>query len=132
MIAFFMNLIGNLFAIKKFQLANNLAKSEAITSLRHALRLTINHIQDTRIGEFGDFGFSDVESRDLSDAWSRVARAIRPFDRNLAQTFEDKSDYWLNPDGFFREIHEGVREINFRIRITEVLIELDRIESEGF
>jgi hypothetical protein len=131
MFEYIMGLVGALFSIKKFQLASNQAKSEAISSLRHALRLTTRHIQETRVGEFGEIGFNDVESRELSDAWSRVACAIRPFNRSLAKTFEDKSDYWLNPDGFRNDIQEGRRRFNYRMRITEVLTELGRIENGG-
>lgn len=127
---FFMNLIGNLFGIASFLLSSKQAKSEVISSLKNALRLTDKHIKDTREGEFGD-NFTDVESKELSEAWSRVAGAIRPFDKHLAQTFEDKSDYWIDPYGFQRDIQDGTRRFNYKFRLKEVRKELLRIENEG-
>jgi hypothetical protein len=131
MVEFFMSLIGNLFGIASFQLASKQAKSEVISSLKNALRLTDKHIEDTRQGEFGDIEFNDVESKELSSAWSRVAEAIRPFDNGLAQTFEDKSDYWINPQGFRNDIQNGKRRFNYRFRLSAVKAELERIENNG-
>ncbi len=128
---FFMSLIGNLFGIASFRLASKQAKSKVISSLKNALRLTDKHIEDTRQGEFGDIEFSDVESKELSAAWSKVAEAIRPFDDGLAQTFEDKSDYWINPHGFRSDIQNGKRRFNYRFRLSEVKAELERIENNG-
>jgi hypothetical protein len=66
MIEFFMGLIGNFFGLASFQLASQQAKSEAISSLKNAVRLTAKHIEDTRTGKFGKKGFRDVESKELS------------------------------------------------------------------
>lgn len=131
MIEFFMGLIGNFFGLASFQLASQQAKSEAISSLKNAVRLTAKHIEDTRTGKFGKKGFRDVESKELSGAWSRVAQAIRPFDRRLASTFEDKSDYWINPYGFWQEIQNEERSYDYGFRLKEVKKELERIENEG-
>jgi hypothetical protein len=131
MIEFLISLIGNFFGIASFKLASKQAKSEVISSLKNALRLTNKHIEDTRQGEFGDIEFSDVHSKELSAAWSRVALAIRPFDNGLAQTFEEKSDYWINPHGFKKDIQNGKRRFNYRFRLSEVKIELERIENKG-
>jgi hypothetical protein len=131
MLEFFMSLIGNLFGIASFQLANKQAKSEVISSLKNALRLTDKHIEDTREGEFGDIEFSDVESKELSTAWSKVAEAIRPFDSGLAQTFENKSDYWINPNGFRKDIQSGKRRFDCRFRLSAVKIELAKIENKS-
>ncbi len=132
MIEFFMGLIGNLFGIASFQLAENQAKSEAVSSLRHALRLTEKHIEDTRRGKVGKKGFVDVKSKELSGAWSRVAQAIRPFDSGLARTFEDKSDYWINPYGFWQDIQNGERSYDYGMRLKQVKKELVRIENGEF
>ena len=129
MVEFFLGLVGNFFGIASFNLANKQAKSEVISSLRHAIRLTESHINKTRIGEFGAIGFSDMESHELADAWSRVANAIRPFDRKLARTFEDKSDYWINPHGFRHDIQNGERKLQYGIMLVEVKKELDKIEN---
>lgn len=126
MIDFFMSLVGNLFGIASFRLASLQARSEVISSLRNALRLTDKHIGETRVDDF-----TDIESKELSQAWSDVARVIRPFDKGLAQTFEDKSDYWINPNGFRIDIQEGKRRFNYRFRLTEVRRELERIERNG-
>jgi hypothetical protein len=131
MLDFLMSSIGNFFGIASFKLASNQAKSEVISSLKNALRLTEKHIEDTRQGEFGDIEFSDVYSKELSEAWSRVAKAIRPFDNGLAQTFEEKSDYWINPNGFRNDIQNGKRRFNYKFRLYEVKTELARIENKG-
>jgi hypothetical protein len=89
-------------------------KSEVISTIRNALRATKKHIQENRSNEFGDEDFSDVDSKELSDMWSKAAQAIRPSDPGLAAIFEEKSDYWTNPTGFRREIQEGQRRFNFR------------------
>jgi hypothetical protein len=132
MMEFFMGLIGNLFGIASFQLATHQAKSEVISSLKNAIRLTEKHIEDTRKGKFGKKGFQDVESKELSGAWSRVAQAIRPFDRVIARTFEDKSDYWINPHGFWQDIQNGDRSYDYGFRLKEVKNELERIENGRF
>jgi hypothetical protein len=129
MIEFFMGLIGNLFGIASFRLSSLQAKSEVISSIKNAIRLTEKHIKDTRTGKFGKKRFYDVESRELSGAWSRVAQAIRPFDSELARTFEDKSDYWINPYGFWQDIQNGERSYNDGIRLKAVKKELERIEK---
>ena len=129
MMELFIGLIGNLFGIASFQLAENQAKSEVISSLRNALRLTEQHIKDTRTGKLGKKRFYDVESRELSNAWSRVAQAIRPFDGGLARTFEDKSDYWINPSGFWQDIQNGERSYDYGMRLKQVKKELVRIEN---
>lgn len=131
MVEFFMSLIGNLFGIASFQLASKQAKSKVISSLKDALRLTNKHIEETRQGDFGDIEFSDVQSKELSAAWSTVAEAIRPFDIGLAQTFEEKSDYWINPHGFRNDIQSGKRRFNYRFRLSEVKTELAKIENKG-
>lgn len=120
MFFYFTNLISTLFARESFILANNIAKSEAISALRNAIRLTEYHIRHTRIGEFGEEGFSDFESKELANAWANVAKTIRPFDKSLAESFEVKSDYWINPHGFQREIAEGKRIFDGSIRLSEV------------
>ena len=131
MFEYLIGLVGAVFAIKKFQLANRQARSEVISSLRDAIRLTIRHIQETREGEFAEEGFSDFESRELATAWSRAALAIRPFNRRLANTFEQKSDYWTNPTGFRHDIEDGRRRFDYMFRLSVVIGELNRIEHGG-
>jgi hypothetical protein len=131
MIEYFFSLIGNIISISSFNLANDQAKSEVISSLRMALRLTESHINNTRVGEFGGEEFTDKDSSELVAAWSRVAQATRPFDSGLARIFEDKSDYWTNPSGFHRDIIDGRRIFNGAIRIQSINEELNRIESRG-
>lgn len=131
MVEYLIGLIAILLGNASFKLANKQAKSEVISSLKNALRLTEKHISETRTGEFGEIGFSDVESRELSSAWSRVAATIRPFDDSFANTLEEKSDYWLNPDGFHQDIQDGTRRFNYKFRLLEVKTELNKIEKAG-
>lgn len=131
MLDFFMSLIGNVLGAASFSLASRQAKSHVISTLRNAIRLTDKHIADTRTDEFAGEDFIDVESTELSEAWSKVAAAIRPYDQQTAQTFEDKSDYWLNPYGFREDVRDGKRRFNYRFRLDEVKKDLIRIENGG-
>lgn len=104
-------------------------KSEIISTLRSALRDTKLHIENTRTNDFGADNFNEVASTDLSDKWSRVAEIIRPLDGRLAYIFEDKSDYWSNPQGFRLSIQDENRRFSYRIRLEEVEQELIKLEK---
>ena len=90
-------------------------KSEVVSKLKAAIRLTEKHISETSKGEY-----DDVESEKLSKKWSEVAEAIRPFNDDLARVFEEKSDYWAYPLGFRKDLQSGKRRRDFRLRLTVV------------
>jgi hypothetical protein len=128
MIDYFFGGFGAYFSGKSYQLAQQQLKSKVISSLRNAIRLTNKHIQDNRNGEFGEVNFSDVDSKELVNAWSLAAEAIRPISSDWAKVFEQKSDYWTSPVGFRQDIQNQTRRFDFRFRLSEVekkLIELE-------
>ena len=128
MIDYFFGGFGAYFSGKSYQLAKQQVKSKAISSLRNAIRQTNKHIQDNRQGDFGGENFSDTDSKDLVNAWSLAAEAIRPISPDWANVFEQKSDYWSSPVGFRQDIQNHNRRFDFRFRLSEVekkLIELE-------
>jgi hypothetical protein len=126
MLSNFLSFVSTFCEGQSFLLSSKQAKSQVISSLKNALRLTYKHINETRQGEPDNY--TDKESKELSDAWSKVAMVIRPFDSYLAQIFEEKSDYWINPYGFREEIQNGERRFNYKFRLEEVEKELVLIE----
>ncbi len=130
MIEFFMGMIGVFLAAGAFIQSSLQARSEVISSLKAALRLTKAHIEKNSKVQIIDSKLIDLESEKVADAWSRVAKAIRPFDENLAKIFESKSDYWTNPEGFLREIQNGSRSYDDRMLLTNVENQLLKIEKE--
>jgi hypothetical protein len=130
MIEHLFGFFGAFYSGKSYQLAEKQVKSEAISSLRNALRQTDHHIKSTRQGEFGGKNFSDSDSAELVSAWSLAAEAIRPISPDWARVFEEKSDYWKSPVGFRMDIQNHQRRFDFRIRLTEVVKILDELESK--
>jgi hypothetical protein len=124
MIDHFLNLLGPFFQSMESRHVKFKDKSDAISALKDALRMTKQHISETRVEDFGD-----AESRVLSELWSKAARLIRPFDPIFAGALEDKSDYWVNPQMFKREIEERSRAFNYRFRIHEVEKRINEIEQ---
>lgn len=121
-------LIGTLEAFlrgKEFIQDQRAEKSKIISLIRAALRETKKHIEETRVGDYGD-----VESENLAAKWSKAAEAIRPFNPRTAQTFEDKSDYWTNPHGFTHDIQSGQRRFDDLFRIEAVEKTLKQLETK--
>lgn len=131
MIELFLGGLALLYAVKSFQNESRKDKSRVYSAFRKAYKMTRKHIETTRQGEFGDNDFSDIDSDELANAWAEAAEAIRPYNPSLAQTFDDKSDYWRSPWGFHREIQEGTRRFNYKFRLDEVEKELLKMEKEG-
>ena len=123
MIEFFTGLLGPFLQATEQSHARLKERSEALSALKEALRLTKKHVAETR----EDFG--DIESRELAEKWSKAANLVRPFDAKLAKSLEHKSDYWTLPYEFKRQIQDGERRFDFRFRISEVEKRIREIEN---
>lgn len=97
-------------------------------SIKTAFRETIKHIDKTRKGEDG----LDVSSEKLRDLWWEASGAIRPIYPDLARTFEDKSDYWTDPERFKEQIQTGERRFNYKFRLNEVERQIKALERKWF
>jgi hypothetical protein len=93
-------------------------KSEAISLIRDAIRYTEKFVDDNDVNS--EDNYTDKESTILADKWSKAAVAIRPFDNEAAQVFENKSDYWMNPYGFMNDLRDGTRRRDMRIGLENV------------
>lgn len=129
MIEFFMSLIGHFLTLKGNDLQERQAKSIAISALRNAVRLTLSHIEETRVSQFEDPESADVASKEIAAAWSRAAETVRLFNKGMADTLEDKSDFWTNPDRFRKDILSGTRRNSDRMRLENVIQELDEFQN---
>jgi len=79
----------------------------------YALKQTQSHINSTRANG------RDKSSPTLSNIWQRASKQIKTVSniriKNLAETIEEKSKYWADPDGY-----DTMQFENFQMRISEV------------
>lgn len=114
MLEFFISLIGTIFQGKEYVDNYKVRKSEAESALLEAFRFTKKHISETRND------YEDAESKELSQKWANVANKIRPFNEDTANILEMKADYWLNPEGFKKDIQDGKTRFDYRFRLIEI------------
>lgn len=122
--------VRTLISGKDFKIKQLERKSVAISKLRHAIRMTKQHIDDFPSNEFRGEWISESASKELSKLWSEAAMAIRPINSNTAFILEEKSDYWVNPKKFRQDAIDYTVRIDMRMRLEEVEQVLNQLESK--
>jgi hypothetical protein len=118
MLNFFLQLIEDI--LNETTKLSQKDKDFVYDQVSYALKQTQSHINSTRANG------KDKSSSTLSNVWQRASKQIKTVSnsriQNLAETIEEKSKYWADPDGYDTTHFES-----FQMRISQVELTLKEL-----